>query len=46
VQLGLTNIVTQSLPGLTGSGYDPAAVQQLLIQTNQRTQSSLDRQGR
>lgn len=46
VQLGLTNIVTQSLPGLTGGGYNPATVQQLLTQSNQQAQASLDRQGR
>lgn len=46
VQLGLTNVVTQSLQGLTVGGYDPAAVQQLLAEADKRAQSSLDRQGR
>jgi multiple sugar transport system substrate-binding protein len=46
IQLGLTNTVTQSLPGLTGAGYDPAAVQQLMDKANQQVQASLDRQGR
>jgi multiple sugar transport system substrate-binding protein len=46
VQLGLTNVVTQSLQGLTGGGYDPATVQQLLAEADQRAQSSLERQGR
>ena len=46
VQLGLTNVVTQSLPALTGGGYDPDAVHALLAQENQKVQSSLNRQGR
>jgi len=45
-QLGLTNVVTQSLPALAGGGYDPAAVGQLLAQANQKTQATLDRHGR
>lgn len=46
VQLGLTNVVTQSLPALAGGGYDPAAVAQLLAQANQKAQAALDRHGR
>ncbi len=45
VQLGLTNVVTQSLPALAAGSYDPGAVQQLLAQANQKVQSSLDRHG-
>jgi multiple sugar transport system substrate-binding protein len=46
VQIGLTNVVTQSLPALTNGSYDPAAVRGLLAQANQKVQSSLNRQGR
>lgn len=42
VQLGLTNVVTQSLPGLANGTYDPAAVRRLLAQANQKAQASLD----
>lgn len=45
VQLGLTNVVTQSLPSLASGSYDPAAVQELLEQANKKVQSSLDRHG-
>jgi multiple sugar transport system substrate-binding protein len=45
VQLGLTNVVTQSLPALASGSYDPAAVNQLLGQASQKTQASLDRHG-
>jgi multiple sugar transport system substrate-binding protein len=46
VQIGLTNVVTQSLSPLSGGSYDPAAVQRLLADANQKVQSSLSRQGR
>lgn len=44
VQLGLTNVVTQSLPSLAEGGYDPAEVKQLLDDADAKVQSSLDRQ--
>lgn len=43
VQLGLTNVVKQSLPALANGNYDPAAVKQLLTQANQKAQAALDR---
>lgn len=46
VQLGLTNVVTQSLEDLTAGGYDPVTLRQQLDEADRRTQSSLDRQGR
>lgn len=46
VQIALTNVVTQSLPGLAGGGYDPGAVRGLLTEANRTVQDSLDRQGR
>ncbi len=44
IQLGLSNVVTQSLPSLAHGGYDPAAVRRALIQANRTAQTSLDRQ--
>lgn len=46
VQLGMTNVVTQSLPSLSRGSYDPAAVKKLLAKANETTQSSIDRQKR
>ena len=46
VQLGLNNVVTQSLQALASGRYDPAAVQRLLEQENQKVQGSLSKQGR
>ncbi|MGH3373207.1 MAG: ABC transporter substrate-binding protein [Actinoallomurus sp.] len=43
VQLGLSNVVKQSLPALSKGGYDPAAVTKLLTDANQKAQASLDR---
>jgi multiple sugar transport system substrate-binding protein len=44
VQIGLTNVVTQSLSGLAAGTYDPAAVQRLLAEADATVQRSLDRQ--
>lgn len=44
VQLGLTNVVTQSLPALAKGSYDPAAIQALLDKDGAKVQRSLDRQ--
>lgn len=44
VQIGLTNVVTQSLPGLTNGTYDRAAIQALLEEASATVQRSLDRQ--
>jgi multiple sugar transport system substrate-binding protein len=44
VQIGLTNVVTQSLPGLANRTHDPAAVQRLLAEADATVQRSLDRQ--
>ncbi len=43
VQLGLSNVVKQSLPALSKGAYDPAAVTKLLTDANQKAQASLDR---
>jgi multiple sugar transport system substrate-binding protein len=44
VQIGLTNVVTQSLAGLASGTYDQAAVQRLLAEADATVQRSLDRQ--
>jgi multiple sugar transport system substrate-binding protein len=44
VQLGLTNVMTQSLPDLAEGRYDSAKVEQLLHEANATVQSSLARQ--
>lgn len=44
VQLGLTNVMTQSQPDLAAGDYDPAKVEQLLREANNMVQSSLARQ--
>ncbi|MGH3355978.1 MAG: ABC transporter substrate-binding protein [Nocardioidaceae bacterium] len=44
VQLGLTNVMTQSLPALAEGRYDPATVEQLLREADRTVQSSLARQ--
>jgi multiple sugar transport system substrate-binding protein len=44
VQIGLTNVVTQSMPGLANRTYDPAAIQRLLAEADATVQRSLDRQ--
>ena len=44
VQIGLTNVVTQSLSGLANRTYDPAAVARLLAEADATVQRSLDRQ--
>lgn len=43
VQLGLSNVVKQSLPALASGNYDPATVTKLLTDANQKAQASLDR---
>jgi len=43
VQIGLTNVTTQSLPALAGGGYDPAEVRALLARANQTVQTALAR---
>lgn len=44
VQLGLTNVITQSLPALAKGRYNPSTVRTSLNQANQSTQSALSRQ--
>jgi multiple sugar transport system substrate-binding protein len=44
VQIGLTNVVTQSLSGLSNRTYDRAAVARLLAEADATVQRSLDRQ--
>jgi multiple sugar transport system substrate-binding protein len=43
VELGLQNVVKQSLPKLANGSYNRGSVQQLLAQANQKAQASLDR---
>lgn len=45
VQLGLTNVVTQSLADLQNGTYDEARVRELLAEANATVQRDLDRQG-
>lgn len=45
VQLGLTNVVTQSLADLQNGTYDEARVRDLLAEANATVQRDLDRQG-
>lgn len=45
VQLGLTNVVTQSLADLQSGTYDEAKVRKLLAEANATVQRDLDRQG-
>ncbi|WP_328541044.1 ABC transporter substrate-binding protein [Streptomyces sp. NBC_00344] len=44
IQLGLGNVVAQSLPALAKGGYDPSAVRRLLSTANDTVQSSLNEQ--
>ncbi len=46
VQLGLTNVVTQSLPGLAAGSYNPNDIKKLLSTANKTVQGSLKRQER
>lgn len=45
VQLGLTNVVTQSLADLQNGTYDEARIRELLAEANATVQRDLDRQG-